>query len=504
MISKNPVILIIRDGWGYSPKHPQNAILSSKTPFTDELMSKWPNTLVEAAGAAVGLENGYQGNSEVGHLTMGSGRVIEQPFIRINRAIQDKSFFEIPEFLQAIENCRANNSALHLMGLLQSEAVHSDMAHLFALLDLCARQNFHNVFIHAILDGRDAPVRNGANYIDSLEKKLKESDFGQIATLSGRFYAMDRDMRWERVRAYYDCIVNAQSENNFESASQAVAERYNLNETDEFIKPARRAGYAGIKPRDSVIFFNFRTDRTREITRALVEKDFAGWAREPLDIFFVAMTQYYSPMNGRVAFPEKLMANLLGEILSKNNLRQLRISETEKYAHVTFFFNGQREEPFANEDRILINSPKVSTYDMKPEMSAKEIVSAVNEKIAENSYDFIAVNLVNCDMVGHTGNFEAIKKAVETVDQSVGSIVSRAMEYGYNVIITADHGNAEDKSSLVQTSHTTNPVPLILVSPTQKFRLKNNGGLKDIAPTILDIMSIAKPKDMTGETLIER
>jgi len=499
------VILIIKDGWGYRKEKKENAIAQANTRNNDFFIKKYPNTLLKCSGDAVGLPRGYQGNSEVGHMTLGAGRIIFQSLERINSSIRTGEFFKIPEFLEAIENCKKNNTSLHLIGLLQKQGVHSHLNHLFALIDLCVKSNFKDVCIHAITDGRDAPKNEGKKNLNLLSKKLKKVGFGKIVTLIGRYYALDRDKRWERTKTAYDCIVYGKAKQEYLNPLVEIKSKYKNGETDEFIVPSILKGYTGIKEKDSIIFFNFRTDRPRQLTRALIEKDFEGWDRKPLDIFFVAMTQYYNPMNGKVAFKEQEIKNLLGEVISNKNLKQLRISETEKYAHVTFFFNGQKETPFRNEKRILIPSPKVLTYDLKPEMSAYKIKDTLIREIKKEKYEFVVVNFVNCDMVGHTGNFEAIKKAVEVVDYCVGETTREALKLNYDVLITADHGNAEDQRKDYQTTHTKNPVQFILVSNKdylKKAKLKKGKGLKDVAPTILYLLGIEKPSDMTGENLI--
>jgi len=500
------ILLAIRDGWGYRESPQDNAIHDAETPNADRYMKNYPNTLLDASGEAVGLPHGYQGNSEVGHMTIGSGRIIYQSLVRINKSIETGEFFEIPEFREAVKNCISRNTALHIMGLLQTQGVHSHLDHLFALLDLCRIMDFTNVFIHAVTDGRDAPVTESVRHLEALQKKMKDLGLGRIATVSGRFYAMDRDQRWDRTRKAYDCIVRAECEESFEDALEQVKKCHANDETDEFILPRSMNGYTGINKRDSVIFFNFRTDRPRQLTRAIIEEDFTGWDRKPLDVFFVAMTQYYRPMNGEVAFKDQSLDNLLGQVISRQGIRQLRISETEKYAHVTFFFNGQLEEPFSGEDRIMIESPRVQTYDLKPEMSVYEIRDSLIEQINTGRYEFIVTNLVNCDMVGHTGIPEAIVKAVEAVDDALGGIVDAALENGYDILVFADHGNAEDQTPDWRTSHTTNPVPFILISENDGLRnaaLKKGKGLRDIASTVLDIMDIKQPAEMTGETIID-
>lgn len=505
MKPKKRVILIIRDGWGYRKDSDHNAIAHASTPNTDKLMKSYQHVLINTSGEAVGLPNGFQGNSEVGHMAIGSGRIIFQSMDRINTSIKNNSFFKIPEFLRAIENCKEHNTRLHIIGLLQVEGVHAHKDHLFALLDLCKKQNFKDVYVHVVTDGRDAPVTDSIKHVKSLLKKFKEIGFGTIATLSGRYYTMDRNKRWERTKQAYDCIVNAECEEEFDDVLKQIETCHKNDETDEFIRPRKLKGYGGIKENDSFIFYNFRTDRTRQLTKAIVEKKFLGWKRQPLNLFFVAMTKFYSLMSAHVAFKEQKLSNLLGEVISRNNIRQLRISETEKYAHVTFFFNGQVEKPNKKEDMILIPSPHIKTYDLKPEMSAYKITGKLIKQITAEKYSFIVVNLVNGDMVGHTGIIPAIKKGITAVDGCVGRIVESCLEHGYTALIFADHGNAEDQTKKWRTSHTINPVPLILVSNDEKLKkckLKKNKGLQDIAPTVLELMDIPKPKEMTGKSLI--
>ncbi|HZX44578.1 MAG TPA: 2,3-bisphosphoglycerate-independent phosphoglycerate mutase [Candidatus Nanoarchaeia archaeon] len=496
----NKVILIIRDGWGYRKEHKDNAIFEAGTPVTDRLMKEYPNTLIKADGEAVGLPEGYQGNSEVGHMTIGAGRTIFQPMVRINNSIADGSFYKNKAFLGAISNCKKNKSKLHLIGLLQSEGVHSHEAHLYALLELCKKESFNDVYIHVITDGRDSPPGDGLKHIQKLVEKLKELGFGKITTLSGRYYGMDRDKRWDRTKKAYDTIVLGEG-GEFSDVLGIVGWCYANRETDEFIVPIRLKGYNGIKDKDSVIFFNFRTDRPRQLTQAIVEKDFAGWKRGPLDVFYVTMTEYYKPMNAHAAFLDQSLANLLGEVISRHGIKQLRISETEKYAHVTFFFNGQRETPYDGEDRAMIPSPKVATYDLKPEMSAYEVTERLVSEIETDKYGFIVVNIVNGDLVGHTGVVPACLKAVKVVDECVGKIVTAGLDKNYTMLIFADHGNIEDQSPEWKTSHTIDPVPLVLVSKDKKHALKK-GGLGDIAPTVLNLLGIEKPKEMDGKSLI--
>ncbi|MCU0679967.1 MAG: 2,3-bisphosphoglycerate-independent phosphoglycerate mutase [Planctomycetes bacterium] len=505
MKTKNPVILIIRDGWGYNPQKKDNPISLSKTPNEDYYLKNYPQGLLAASGEAVGLDNGYQGNSEVGHLTLGSGRVIFQSMTRINKDISKGDFFKNKVLLELISKCKKNKTKLHLIGLLQDQGVHAHIKHLFALLDLCQKQNFKNVCLHIITDGRDAPVVESLKHLSALEKKIKSLGFGQIVTLSGRYYAMDRDRRWARTKKAYDCIVSGQGE-EFENVINQVKTCHKNQETDEFIKPRKLKGYKGFVKNDGVIFFNFRTDRPRQLTSAIVEKNFKGFKRKIVPVNYVAMTQYYTPMKAKVAFPNISLNNLLGEIVSRAGLKQLRISETEKYAHVTFFFNGQKEKPNKNEKRILIHSPKVATYDLQPEMSVFKIASSLVKEIKKGVYDFIVVNLVNGDMVGHTGKISAIVKAVEAVDKAQGEIIKAALEKKYSCLILADHGNAEDKSAAFATSHTINPVPVILVSEDPKLKkakIIKNVGLKDVAPTILKIMGLKASKEMDGKCFLE-
>ncbi|MGM5484328.1 MAG: 2,3-bisphosphoglycerate-independent phosphoglycerate mutase [Nanobdellota archaeon] len=493
------VILVIRDGWGYRKSCEDNAICQAKTPVAESLMEKYPNTLIEAAGESVGLPEGYQGNSEVGHLTIGSGRTIFQSLARINKSIEDGSFFDIEEFNKAIDNCRKHGTSLHLIGLLQDEGVHSHIDHLFAILDLCKKKDFSDIRVHVITDGRDAPVTASLDKIKKLRAKLEETG-GEIATLSGRYYAMDRDKRWDRTKLAYDCIVKGEAD-TFEDITEKVKGCHGNDETDEFIRPRKHESYEGIKEKDSIIFYNFRTDRPRQLTKAIVEKDFEGWDRKPLDVFYLAMTQYYRPMDAHVAFKDVDIKNHIGQIVSEKGLSQLRISETEKYAHVTFFFNGQKEEPYENEERILVHSPKVATYDQEPEMKASEIADKLVPEIKKDKHDLIVTNLVNGDMVGHTGDPEAIRKGIEAVDSALGRIVEAGKEKGYTMLIFADHGNAEDQTPEWRTSHTKNKVPLIVVSD-KDFRL-SSGGLRDIAPSVLKLMGIEKPEEMTGEVILE-
>ncbi len=504
MFEKEKIILIIRDGWGHREDDEMNAISEANTPNDDKLRKEYPWTLLDASGEAVGLPEGYQGNSEVGHLTIGSGQIIKESLVRINESIEDGSFFKNSELLGAVENCKEKNSDLHIIGLLQKEGVHSHMDHLFALLDLCEREDFKRVFIHVITDGRDAPVDRGVVYLEELINKTKKTGFGEIVSISGRYYAMDRDKRWDRTEKAYRAIIEGVSEEKFTDPAEEIKKcYYNKGETDEFINPSVKEDYQGVKSSDSVIFYNIRTDRPRQLTQAVVEKDFKEWERKVVEVFFVAMTDYYTPMNAKVAFKEQEISDILGEVLSLNKVKQLRISETEKYPHVTFFFNGQKEDPFEGEDRIIVPSPKVATYDEKPEMSIDSIVKKVKKEIGENDYQFILINFVNADMVGHTGEKEAVIKAVEAVDKAVGEVVDVGLENNYSLFVFADHGNAEDQRSGHNTSHTNNPVPLIIISKELRSAHLKRGELRDIAPMVLSLMKIEKPEKMTGRVLWE-
>ncbi len=501
MKTKNPVILIIRDGWGYRLEKKNNLIAASDTPWNDMFWRDYPNGILKASGTAVGLPDGYQGNSEVGHMTIGSGRIIFQSLEKINQSIKKGDFFRNEAFLKTIAACRKSGGALHMAGLLQTQGVHSHIDHLFALLDLCKKEKFYNVYIHAITDGRDAPVKESLKHLRALEKKLKALKFGQIATVCGRYYAMDRNERYERTEEAYNCILGHSGE-TFKNAVSYVQSSHKSGVMDEFIKAGRLANFPGLKNGDAFIFFNFRTDRPRQLTRALIEQNFKEFKREKKQIYFASMTEYYRPMKALVAFPDIEPKNLLGEVVAAAGLKQLRISETEKYAHVTFFFNGQKEKPSRGEDRILIQSPHVATYDLKPEMSAPEIDVRLSEEIRKKKYDLIVVNLVNGDMVGHTADHKAIKKGLEAVDKAMGEIVSVGLGYGYTSLVFADHGNAEDKGPRYATSHTLNPVPFMIISPDKKLskvKIKNGLGLQDVAPTVLKIMGLKKPKEMTGK-----
>ncbi len=501
---KKPVSLIILDGFGINESAEGNAIKAAKTPNIDKLMAENPVTKISASGLDVGLPDGQMGNSEVGHTNIGAGRIVYQELTRITKSIQDGDFFTNPEFTAAVENCKNNGSALHLMGLLSSGGVHSHNTHLYALVELAKRAGLQKVYVHCFMDGRDVPPESGLDFVKELYEKLQEIGCGKIASIEGRYYAMDRDNRWERVVRAYNAIVKADAP-KFNCPVEAVENSYKAEITDEFIEPVVCSCYEGMKANDSVIFFNFRPDRAREITRTLVDPDFSGFEREFFPLTYVCMTQYDATIpNVKVAFKPESLDDTFGEYISKLGYTQLRIAETEKYAHVTFFFNGGVEKEYEGEDRCLIASPKVATYDLQPEMSAYEVTEQVVERIKSGKYDVIVLNFANCDMVGHTGVFDAAVAAVEAVDTCLGKVIDAINEMEGMAIITADHGNADQMVDTENggpfTAHTTNQVPMILVGAGDK-KLKE-GRLADLAPTLLDLMGEEKPASMTGESLI--
>ena len=511
-MSKKLTMLMILDGFGENPNNEGNAVNLAKKPNIDKLRKICPVSHIDASGAAVGLPDGQMGNSEVGHTNIGAGRIVYQKLTKITKTIEDGDFFSIPEFTEAIENVKKNNSKLHIMGLLSDGGVHSHQRHLYGLLELAKRKGLdNNVFIHAFMDGRDTLPASGEGYIQELQEKMKEKGVGKIASISGRYYAMDRDKRWDRVEKAYNALVKGEGV-LAKDPIQAIEESYQQEIFDEFVVPtvitdANDQPLAKIENGDSVIFFNFRPDRARQLTRAIVDNQFDGFKTDKLDIDFVCMTEYDDTMpNVKIAFKPEQLTNTFGEVVSNLGKKQLRIAETEKYAHVTFFFNGGREEPYPGEDRILVNSPKVATYDLQPEMSAYEVTEKVVEAINSEKYDTIVLNFANTDMVGHTGNIDAAIKAVEAVDKCVGEIVEAVQKQNGVLLITADHGNAEQmidyQTGEPLTSHTTNLVPLILVG-MENAELKD-GRLCDLTPTMLDIMEEQKPKEMTGESLLIR
>lgn len=503
-MSKKPVALIIMDGFGYNASDYGNAIAAANKPNLDKYM-QGPNTLIGASGLDVGLPDGQMGNSEVGHTNIGAGRIVYQMLVKISKSIEDGDFFENKALVQAINNCKEKNSALHLMGLLSPGGVHSHIEHLYGLLEMAKKNGIEKVYVHAFLDGRDVPPSSAAEYMEEAVAKMKEIGVGSVATVMGRFYAMDRDNAWDRVEKAYNAMVLGEGVEGT-CPVQAIKDSYANEVTDEFMLPTVCNKNGMIKADDSVIFFNFRPDRARQITRAFVDEDFSGFERKNgfFPVNFVCMAQYDAAMpNVSVAFPPEALSMTFGEYVSKMGKTQLRIAETQKYAHVTFFFNGGEEKTFEGEDRILIKSPDVETFDMKPEMSAYEVTDAVVEAIEADKYDAIILNYANCDMVGHTGIFDAAKSAVEAVDECVGRTVDAILAKGGVAFITADHGNAdkmyEDDGSAF-TAHTTNPVPFIVVG--QDCKLREGGVLADIAPTMLKAMGLEQPTEMTGKSLM--
>ena len=476
MMEKKPVMLMILDGFGINENTDGNAVKLAKTPNIDKLMKKYPNTIMYTSGLQVGLPEGQMGNSEVGHTNIGAGRIVYQELTKITKSIEDGDFFAIPEFIEAIENCKKHNSKLHILGLLSDGGVHSHIRHLYGLLEMAKRRDFENVYVHCFLDGRDTPPASAEGYIAQLEDKMKEKNVGKIASISGRYYAMDRDKRWDRIKKCYDALVKGEG-NKATSATIAIENSYQKEVFDEFVEPTvivnNDTPIAKIEDNDSVIFFNFRPDRAREITRAIVDPNFSEFETEKIKTYFVCFTSYDETMpNVKIAFKKEPLVNTYGEVVSKHGLTQLRIAETEKYAHVTFFFNGGEEKQYPGEDRILVPSPKVATYDLQPEMSAYTVTEKVVEAINADKYDTIILNYANPDMVGHTGSLPAAIKAVETIDECVQKVVDAILEHDGTLIITADHGNCEQmmdyKTGEPHTAHTTNPVPLILVTKDRK------------------------------------
>lgn len=505
---KKPTVLVIMDGYGIAPASESNAISVANTPRLDKIFAENPYTIIGASGMAVGLPDGQMGNSEVGHTNMGAGRVVYQSLTRITKATQDGEFESNEVLLNAIENVKKNGSVLHIMGLLSNGGVHSLNEHLYAMLEMAKKNNVEKVFVHAFMDGRDVPPSSGKDFIKECLAKMEEIGIGKIATVEGRYYAMDRDTNWDRVEKAYSAMVYGEG-NTACCAVKAMEDSYANGVTDEFVIPVVIDGAEPIKANDSVVFMNFRPDRAREITRTFVDPDFTGFERKNgcFPVFFVCMTEYDAEMpNVEVAFKPQELNNTFGEYLSSLGKTQLRIAETEKYAHVTFFFNGGVEEQFEGEDRVLVASPKVATYDLQPEMSAPEVCEKVVDRIKSGNYDAIILNFANCDMVGHTGVFEAAVKAVEAVDECVGKVIDAVNEMGGMALITADHGNADkmiDEEGKPFTAHTTNPVPLCVVG--YDCKLKQEGGkLSDLVPTMLEMMNIPQPKEMTGESLIEK
>ena len=510
-MSKKPVVLMILDGYGLNDNCDHNAVCEGRTPVMDQLMSQCPFVRGNASGLAVGLPDGQMGNSEVGHLNMGAGRIVYQELTRITKSIQDGDFFDVPEFLQAVENCRKNDSALHLWGLVSDGGVHSHNTHIYGLLELARRNGLDKVYVHCFLDGRDTPPASGKGYVEELEAKMKELGVGKVASVMGRYYAMDRDNRWDRVERAYNALTRGEG-GTAVSAAAGIQASYDAEVNDEFVEPfvvvEDGKPVATVKDNDSVIFFNFRPDRAREITRAFCDDDFKGFARDRrLNLTYVCFTDYDDTIaNKLVAFKKEAIVNTFGQFLADHDMTQARIAETEKYAHVTFFFNGGVEEPNKGEDRILVPSPKVATYDLQPEMSAPAVCDKLVEAIKSGKYDVVIINFANPDMVGHTGIEDAAIKAIETVDACVGRAVDAVKEMDGVLFICADHGNAEQlvdyETGTPFTAHTTNPVPFILVNADPSYKLREGGCLADIAPTLIELMGMEQPKEMTGKSLL--
>jgi 2,3-bisphosphoglycerate-independent phosphoglycerate mutase len=514
-MAKPMTALIIMDGFGIDPHTQDNAIAAAGTPHIDALKKDYPFAPIAASAMDVGLPAGQMGNSEVGHLNIGAGRIVYQDFTRITKAIHDGDFFENEHFLKLIEQVKANGGKLHIMGLLSPGGVHSHMEHTVALIELAKRQGLSNVYLHAFMDGRDVPPKSGKDDVKWMMDKMKELSFGKFATIMGRYWAMDRDNRWERVERAYNAIVMGEGK-EFSCPVCAMQASYDLDETDEFVQPSviveDGKPVATVEEGDGIIFFNFRPDRARELTRTFIDPAFDGFTRKKgyFKVGFVSMTRYDATFqNLEIAFPPQSLNNTLGQVFAQKGLRQLRIAETEKYAHVTFFFNGGVEAPNEGEDRILIPSPKVATYDLKPEMSALEVTEEVLRQVDADKYDAMILNFANCDMVGHTGVMDAAVAAVRTVDECVGRVVDAILKNGGQCIVTADHGNADRMVDLEThqpfTAHTTNPVPCIVVGEAYRgMKLREGGRLADLAPTLLDMMGIEKPAEMTGESLLIR
>jgi len=507
----NPLLLMILDGWGMNPHRENNAVAMARTPNMTRLCGGYPCTRLDASGMAVGLPAGQMGNSEVGHLNIGAGRIVYQDLTRITKAIEDGSFYSNPVLLDCISRTRAAGGRLHLSGLLSDGGVHSHNTHLNALLELAKKEGIRDVLVHCLLDGRDTPPKSGAGYLAQLEAEMQGIGIGRIATVMGRYYAMDRDKRWDRVEKAYDTMVLGEG-NVFASAQQAIEQSYLDGVTDEFVLPSVIVNggkpVGEMKDGDGFIFFNFRSDRAREITRAFTDPAFDGFARKsfPKLSCYTCMTVYDETFSLPAAFGPEELKKILGEVVAGAGLKQLRIAETEKYAHVTFFFNGGNEVPFPGEDRVLIPSPReVATYDEKPEMSARLVTGELLRLLDEDKYDFIVLNFANADMVGHTGILPAAVKAIETVDECVGKIVAKILEKKGRAIITADHGNSEtmvDENGEPHTAHTTNTVPIILVDDSRKDAALHHGILADIAPTVLELLGIPQPAEMTGKSLL--
>lgn len=509
-----PVVLVILDGWGYRPEREGNAIALANTPVMDSLLEVYPNTLIHASGKAVGLPKGQMGNSEVGHLNIGAGRVVPQELVRISDAVEDGSFFKNPALVEICQNVAQSGGKLHLMGLCSDGGVHSHIDHLFALLDLAKLHGLREVCVHVITDGRDTNTTEGVNYVKAIQEHIEKIGVGKIVTICGRYYAMDRDRRWQRTQKAYE-LYTIDGPGCGKTAVEVLEESYARGVTDEFIEPTRIASGA-VTAGDGIIFFNFRPDRARQLCYAFTLPEFDGFERQLIQpLHFVTFTQYDPILPVKVAFEPQSLKNILGEVVANAGLRQFRTAETEKYPHVTYFLNGGLEEPFPGEDRYLVPSPRVATYDLKPEMSAVEVTEVACEAIKKGIYSLVVINYANPDMVGHTGNLEATIKAIETVDSCLGKLIKTVNGMGGTLIITADHGNAEymiDEEGNPWTAHTTNMVPLILIEGEKRkipghgghVKLRENGKLADIAPTILQILQLPQPEEMTGVSLIEQ
>ena len=507
-----PAVLLIMDGWGYSEDPHANAIRAANTPVWDRLWAECPHTLIGTSGAEVGLPDGQMGNSEVGHLNLGAGRVVYQEFTRVSRSVRTGSFFSNRTLVDAVDKAIEQDRAVHILGLLSPGGVHSHEEHIHAMARLAVERGARKVYVHAFLDGRDMPPKSAAPSLQAMQEQFEQLGHGRIASITGRFYAMDRDNRWERVRQAYDMMVLGRAGYTAPDAQQALEEAYQRGETDEFVKPTcivpPGESAVTIEDGDAVMFMNYRSDRARQLTRSFIEPDFDGFERERVPALgsFVSLTEYSKEFDIPVAFPPERLDNVFGEYIANLGLRQLRLAETEKYAHVTFFFNGGREEVFEGEDRILIPSPKVDTYDLKPEMSAPQVTDALVDAIKGGQYDAIICNYANSDMVGHTGNFEAAVAAIEALDHCLGRVVEALRQAGGEMLITADHGNAEQMEDVENeqphTAHTRNPVPLIYVG--RPARLKESGALCDIAPTLLTLMGLPVPTEMQGHNLLQQ
>ena len=506
-----PAVLIILDGWGYSEEPTSNAIAAAKTPVWDRLWREYPHTLIKTSGAEVGLPTDQMGNSEVGHLNLGAGRVVYQEFTRVNRSVQSGSFSTNRTLTDAVDKAMENQGAVHIFGLLSPGGVHSHEEHIHAMARLAGERGVRKIYVHAFLDGRDMPPQSARPSLEAMDQVFREIGCGRIATIVGRFYAMDRDNRWERIEAAYDMLTLGVGVYEAPDALAALEMAYARGESDEFVKPTaicpEGGAPAAVSDGDAVVFMNYRSDRARQLTRAFIDAEFHGFERKavPRLSSFVSLTEYNKTFDIPVAFPPERLKNVLGEYISKLGLRQLRLAETEKYAHVTFFFNGGREEAFDGEERILVPSPKVATYDLQPEMSAAEVTDHLVDAIESGRYDTIICNYANADMVGHTGDMEAATKAIEAIDQCLGRVISALHRSGGELLVTADHGNAEQMQDTENrqrhTAHTHNPVPLVYFG--RPARLKDNGALCDISPTLLSIMGLAAPPEMQGHSLIE-